>query len=236
MRGQEGGKAGNVQGKLVIFDVDGTLVDSQELIAAAMSTAFRAAGLRSPARQRVLGIVGLSLPQAMDALQPGLAPDENTALVRHYKDAFLALRRTTGGEAGAPLYDGAAAAVARLHGAGFTLGIATGKARAGLAHFLGAHRLGGYFSATRTADDAPSKPHPRMVLDCLGETGIEAADAVIVGDTEFDMAMGRAAGIRRIGVGWGYHDRTRLLRGGAEAIAEDFTEIDGLIGGFWGRP
>ncbi|MHA1109296.1 MAG: HAD-IA family hydrolase [Alphaproteobacteria bacterium] len=222
-----------VRSRLVIFDVDGTLVDSQDSIVAAMQAAFRAAGHKVPERAEALSVVGLSLPEAMSVLVPEVSPARNASLVDQYKAAYLDLRQSMGGEAAAPLYPGARAAVERLHGAGHVLGIATGKARRGLNHFLESHGLADLFSATQTADDAPSKPHPRMVLRCLADTGVDARDAVIVGDTEFDMAMGRAAGINCIGVDWGYHPADRVMRGGAEAIAADFDALEGLIHGIW---
>lgn len=219
--------------RLVIFDIDGTLLDSQIFILAAMAEAFGEAGHSVPPREDVLGIVGLSLPEAIGVLLPELPEAENARLVALYKQSFLSLRQRTGGEAGAEMYPGARDAVHRLNDAGFLLSAATGKARRGLTHFLESHGLAHMFVGTQSADDAPSKPHPGMVQRCLAETGIAPQNAVIVGDTEFDMAMGRAAGVRCIGVAWGYHPRARVLRGGAEMIAEDFTELPGLVQSFW---
>lgn len=222
--------------RLVIFDVDGTLVDSQAFILEAMRAAFDRAGHEAPSREEALGIVGLSLPQAMATLAPGAGISGQARLVEYYKEAFLTLREQTGGEAGAPLYPGADQTIRRLDAAGFLMSIATGKARRGLEHFLESHRLGDYFLGTQCADDAPSKPHPQMVLNCLAATGVAPENAAIVGDTEFDMAMGRAAGVRTIGVDWGYHPRERVRRGGAEAIVRDFDELEALIGDLWAMP
>ena len=215
---------------LVIFDVDGTLVDSQHAILSAMAAAFAAAGRTLPPRETVLGIVGLSLPQAIAALVPQATAAETARLVDLYKESFASLREAGRGEDGAPLYPGALAALDRLAAAGWLLSVATGKARRGLEHVLAAHDLAHRFVATQTADDAPSKPHPGMVLACLAATGIPATSAVVVGDTEFDMAMARAAGARAIGVDWGYHDRARLSRGGAERIIAGFDELDAALG------
>jgi phosphoglycolate phosphatase len=215
--------------RLVIFDVDGTLVDSQAFILAAMRRAFAAVGLPAPADAATLSIVGLSLPEAMEVLLPGIAPPERDGLVQHYKDSFLAIRHETGGEAQSPFYPGAREALNRLDTAGWLLSIATGKARRGLDHMLDSHGLRRLFVGTQTADDAPSKPHPGMVLNCLAATGTQAHRAVVVGDTEFDMAMARAAGARAVGVGWGYHGPDRLLGGGAELIVEDFAGLDAVL-------
>ena len=222
--------------RLVIFDVDGTLVDSQAFILEAMAQAFAAAGLPAPARAEALGIVGLSLPEAMAVLAPGAGAAGQARLVELYRSSFLRLREESGGEAGSQLYPGAADAVARLDGAGYLLSIATGKARRGLDHFLTSHGLARYFMATQTADDAPSKPHPQMILNCLAGTGVAPENAVIVGDTEFDMAMGRAAGIRTIGVGWGYHAQDRVLAGGAERVIAGFDDLDASLAEIWGMP
>jgi phosphoglycolate phosphatase len=219
--------------RLVIFDVDGTLVDSQAAILAAMAEAFLRAGRPAPARAAALGVVGLSLPQAMAVLAPDAEAAQHLELARRYREAFLALRERTGGEAAMPLFPGARNTVARLDGAGILLGIATGKARRGLDHFLVTHGLKQHFVATQTADDAPSKPHPQMVLNCLALAGVEARDAVMVGDTEFDMEMARAAGCRALGVAWGYHPRRRVLAGGAERIAESFEELHAILETLW---
>lgn len=220
--------------RLVIFDVDGTLVDSQAAILAAMAGAFDARALAVPPREAVLGIVGLSLPEAMATLRPDLDPAAHDALVDGYKAAYLARRLAGGGEAEAPFYPGALEALDRLEAAGYLLGIATGKARRGLAHMLETHRIGHRFATTQTADDAPSKPAPGMVLNCLGATGVAARDAVVVGDTEWDMRMARSAGVRALGVGWGYHGADRLARGGAEAVVAGFDALDAALDTLWG--
>ena len=219
--------------RLVIFDVDGTLVDSQDIIVAAMTEAFTAEGLAPPPRAEMLSIVGLSLPEAFTVLVPDGAPDRIARLTDGYKAGFLALRQRNGGEATAPMFAGARDLVIDLHARGYVLGVATGKARRGVDHFLSAHGLEGRFDAIQTADDAPSKPHPGMVLNCLSAAGVGARDAVIIGDTEFDMAMGRAAGVRRIGVSWGYHPIERVKNGGAEDIAGTVDELADLIEGIW---
>jgi phosphoglycolate phosphatase len=219
--------------RLVIFDVDGTLIDSQDFILAAMRRAFDHAGKPAPTDEATLGIVGLSLPQAMEVLVPGLTETDRDELVQLYKDSFLALRQTGGGEAETPFYPGARDALERLDSAGYLLSIATGKARRGLDHMLDSHGMRRLFVGTQTADDAPSKPHPGMVLNCLRATGVECQHAVVVGDTEYDMAMARAAGARAIGVGWGYHSTERLLRGGAEHIVSNFAALDTALLDVW---
>ena len=215
--------------RLVIFDIDGTLVDSQQFILGAMRRAFGEAGLPAPDDAATLGIVGLSLPEAMEALVPGLAAPERDRLAALYKQSFIALRAETGGEAQAQLYPGAREALARLDRAGFLMSVATGKGRRGLAHVLESHRLAHLFIGTQTADDAPSKPHPAMVLQCLAATGVAPEQAVMVGDSSYDMEMARAAGIRAVGVGWGYHPPERLLAAGAERLVESYDGLDAAL-------
>lgn len=219
--------------RLIIFDVDGTLVDSQDAIVAALGQAFSGEALAPPPRAEMLSIVGLSLDQAFAALVPGVPAARRMRMVAAYKRAFLDLRRRNRGEAATPMYPGARDLVLALHGQGHLLGVATGKARRGVRHVIDSHGLEGRFSVIQTADDAPSKPHPQMVLNCLAGTGVAPGDAVIVGDTEFDMAMGSAAGIRRIGVGWGYHPAERIRRGGAQAVADDMDHLARLIEEIW---
>jgi len=219
--------------RLVIFDVDGTLIDSQDFILAAMRGAFAHADQPAPTDEATLGIVGLSLPQAMEVLVPGISETDRDRLVQFYKDSFVALRQAGGGEAETPFYPGARAALDRLDRAGYLLSIATGKARRGLDHMLDSHGMRQLFVGTQTADDAPSKPHPGMVLNCLAATGVARQHAVVVGDTEIDMAMARAAGARAVGVDWGYHSIERLLRGGAEHIVSDFVQLDAVLLDIW---
>ncbi|MEM6622650.1 MAG: HAD-IA family hydrolase [Pseudomonadota bacterium] len=218
---------------LVIFDVDGTLVDSQAAILWSMRYAFEKAGRSVPPRDDILGIVGLSLPQAMAVLLPVERQTEHQKMVDLYKGAYLARRAAGAGEAVQPLYPGAREAIDHLDGTGYLLSAATGKGRRGLLHFMAAHDFDRQFVAAQSADDAPSKPNPGMVINCLAATGVEPANAVMVGDTEFDMEMGASAGVRCIGVSWGYHPQQRIVRGGAEAIARDFSHLVELIEGLW---
>ncbi len=219
--------------RLVIFDVDGTLVDSQVSILASMEHAFTKAGRPVPSREAALGIVGLSLPEAMAVLAPEATKTEQLQLAEDYKTGHTAHREDGANVANQALYPGALEAIHRLNDAGYLLSAATGKSRRGLNRFLVTHGLDHMFLGTQTADDAPSKPHPQMVLNCLSAAGVDAENAVMIGDTEFDMAMGRAAACHAIGVNWGYHDRARVLRGGAHHIAEKFEDLDSLIGGLW---
>lgn len=213
--------------KLIIFDCDGTLVDSQHNIARAMRMAFEAHGVPFPGERAVREVIGLSLPEAVAPLAPGASPEMVNRLSDAYREAFFALRHDP--DFHEPLFPGARQAIMELHSRpDVLLGIATGKARRGLDALLERFSLGHCFATTQTADDAPSKPHPEMVLRALDETGLGPRDAVLVGDTTHDMQMAANAGIGAIGVAWGYHPPERQRAAGALHIAETFDEIPTL--------
>jgi phosphoglycolate phosphatase len=203
--------------KLAVFDCDGTLIDGQASICAAMDSAFAAASLPAPDRHMVRRIVGLSLPQAMRRLVPDAGPDVHDRMVEAYKDAFRAARAA--GALQQALFAGMAEVLAALADGGWTLGVATGMSQRGLEHCLASHGLTHRFVTLQTADYHPSKPHPAMLEAALAEAFADAAHAVMIGDTAFDMAMARSAGVRGIGVDWGYHDAQELRDAGAEYIA-----------------
>ncbi|HQU68970.1 MAG TPA: HAD-IA family hydrolase [Albidovulum sp.] len=218
--------------RLVIFDVDGTLCDSQDLIVAAMAGAFAAEALPCPDRGAVLAIVGLSLPVAMARLAPEHPVEVQARLVEAYKATFMTERSRKL----APLYDGVGALIAGLSAApDVVLGIATGKSRKGLRLLLQGHGLEAAFATQQVADDHPSKPHPSMLLAAMTETGIAPERAVMIGDTTFDVEMGRAAGIATIGVSWGYHPVAALERAGAGRIVTRAAEIPAALEHIWGQ-
>jgi phosphoglycolate phosphatase len=204
--------------RLAVFDCDGTLVDGQASICTAMDSAFAAAGLAAPDRNQVRRIVGLSLLQAVRRLLPDHDDALHLDIVESYKQAFRAARAA--GELSEPLFGGIGETVVALHQAGWTLGVATGKSDRGLEHCLAMHGLTARFATLQTADRHPSKPHPAMLQAALDDVLADPADAVMIGDTDFDMAMAEAAGVRAIGVAWGYHDAHELLAAGAEFVAE----------------
>lgn len=218
--------------RLAVFDVDGTLVDSQHHINASMQLAYGAMGLDAPTLEQVRGIVGLSLPQAMQQLTPDLSGLQNDALVAAYKATFKSKRE--GGEF-APLYDGINTVLDWLEDDDhLLLGLATGNSRRGLDAVVEGHGLASKFITSQVADDHPSKPHPSMLLAALSETGVEAENALMIGDTTFDMEMGVAAGMRCIGVSWGYHTDDRLRDAGATWIVNEAAELIGLFEEIWG--
>lgn len=212
--------------KLALFDVDGTLSDSEAHILAAMTGAFTGAGLTAPSRAAILSIIGLSLPVALARLAPELDEATRAALVSGYKQSYFVGRTA----APAPLYAGAKACCLRLAARDeMLLGVATGKSRRGLDALIDHHGLAGLFATRQVADDNPSKPHPGMVLAALSEAGVEARDAVMIGDTTYDIEMGRAAGVAAIGVSWGYHPVADLLAAGADRIVTSFEDLERAV-------
>lgn len=219
--------------RLALFDMDGTLVDSQGHITQSMARAFEHEGLVPPDNAAVRAIIGLSLPMAVARLAPGLEPAALERVVAVYKDTYVGLR-SADGAASSPLFPGALDCLERLGGdPAVMLGVATGKSRRGLSHVLEMHGLNGRFDTLQVADDHPSKPHPAMVLQALAETGVASRDVVMIGDTTYDMEMGRAAGVRCLGVAWGYHAPSALRSAGAEVMAQGFDDVPGLLDTLW---
>ncbi|TWB48835.1 HAD-IA family hydrolase [Nitrospirillum viridazoti] len=210
--------------RLALFDCDGTLVDSQHAIIAAMAAGFASQGLTPPTDEAVRRQVGLSLEVAVLGLLPeGAGAGAVAGIVAAYKDAFFANRAN--GIAEEPLYPGLVAALDALEAAGFLLGIATGKSHRGLVATLNHHGLGGRFITLQTADRAQGKPSPDMALRAMAEAGAEPASTVVIGDTSYDMQMARNAGAAALGVAWGYHAPQSLLAAGAARVCHDYAEV-----------
>lgn len=215
--------------RLAVFDCDGTLSDGQAGVVNAMEAAFAEVGVPPPPQARVRRIVGLSLPQAIRHLVPDMSEQRQLALVEAYKHAFRRSRED--GTLREPLFEGMADMLGRLHGSGWTLGVATGKSDRGLASTLALHGLSGLFSTTQTADRHPSKPHPAMLQAAMDDALAAPEGTCMIGDTVFDMQMAVAAGVRAIGVSWGYHEEAELIGAGAVAVAGDMAELEKLIHG-----
>ena len=217
--------------KLAIWDIDGTIVDSRIVIQRAMERAFARAGLPPIAYEQTRTIVGLELGEAIARLAPpDYGADRVARLAAFYKEAFVEQRAEADFEE--PLYDGARETIERMAGEGWLMGVATGKARRGLDIVFGHHDLHRYFDTLQTVDGGAGKPHPRMVLDALRETGTDPHQAVMIGDTRFDMEMGRNAGVHTLGVSWGFHTEDEIRDGGAHAIHHDFEALAAALDAF----
>ncbi len=215
--------------RLALFDCDGTLVDSQANICTAMEQAFVAFDLPPPDRHDIRRIVGLSLHEAIRHVAPFADEAQHLALVERYKGNFQALRHA--GQIAEPLYDGLREVLDRLRDDGWMLGVATGKSDRGLLHCLDSHGLLDHFVTLQTADRHPSKPHPSMIEHAMAEAGAAVESTVMIGDTSFDMAMGVNAGVRALGVDWGYHTPEELIAAGAETVVTDMEQLWNCLNG-----
>lgn len=213
--------------RLAVFDVDGTLIDSQHNIVAAMTAAFVMHGLPEPPAAAVRRVIGLSLVEAVAAVAPELDEDLHWRLSHAYKEAFAALRSRPDHEE--PLYPGALAALDQLEQAGWLLALATGKSQRGVRSMLERHGLHGRFLSIQTADEHPGKPHPSMLLTAMAELGAMPADTVMIGDTAYDMRMAKNAGVGAIGVAWGYHPPDELRQAGADVVVEFYEALPVLL-------
>lgn len=214
--------------KLVVFDVDGTLVDSQHLIVAAQAQAFSENGLAAPGRRESLSVVGLSLPQAFRRLVGEDGPIAE--LSESYKRAYNRLRLDP--EHDEALFPGMADLLTTLRARDdVRLGLATGKSRRGLDRMVAHHGWTGWFATTQSADDAPSKPDPTMLRQAMDEAGCGPGATVMIGDTTFDIGMAVAAGAAAVGVAWGYHPPGALYGAGAVTVVETAAALEALFSG-----
>lgn len=209
---------------LIIFDCDGTLVDSQHLIAEAMRLAFVDADLISPDRTSIIRTVGLSLPEAIAYLAPEQHSEMREELVRSYRQWYLTLRHQP--QMQEPMFQGAASLLFDLAARdGVTVGVATGKSLRGVMRMIDNNNLNGIFSTIQTADNAPSKPNPAMLLQAMEETGASPETTIMIGDTSYDMIMAACANVDCIGVAWGYHTMAELKKAGAQMIVRSFGAL-----------
>jgi len=218
--------------RLAMFDVDGTLIDSQHTIVSAMTMAWGRMGLGIPQPDQVRRIIGLSLVEACAMLLPWATAATHRAVAEAYKSAFHTLRLMP--EHDDPLFPGALAALERLEAEGWLLGLATGKSRRGVEAMLETHGLRGRFVTIQTADENPSKPDPSMLLRAANECGLDPAAVAMIGDTSYDMAMANAARAVAIGVSWGYQSLEELHSAGARVVLDSFEQLsrtlDSVIG------
>ncbi len=216
---------------LIIFDLDGTLINSEAIILEAQYETFKRCGRVHPGREAGLGIVGLTLDIAMAQLAGLDAPDD--VLTETYRQVFSAMRvqAETDPSLDEPLFAGVAETLAELkrHG-GLKLGIATGKSRKGAEFIVARHGWQGLFDTVQSADDAPSKPHPGMIERAMAETGATPARTAMVGDSSFDIEMAVAAGVVPVAVSWGFQPVEKLVRLGARHVLREFPELPAALG------
>ncbi|SIT10820.1 HAD family hydrolase [Neptunomonas antarctica] len=206
---------------LLIFDWDGTVIDSTARIVSSMQSAARELGLRSLQNHEAQEIIGLGLPEAVQALFPGiddvLLEAVRDRYVHHYMDAD---------NTPVALFPGVQRTLERLHEKGYRLAVATGKSRKGLDRVLADTGLGWLFEITRCADETTSKPHPHMLEEILSQTQVDVSNAVMIGDTEFDLKMGVQAGMDTIAVSYGAHHIDRLKQYNPVLEMHAFPELE----------
>lgn len=212
--------------RLLVFDWDGTLMDSEARIVGCFQAAAADVGVAVPADERARDVIGLGLQEATERLFPGLEAGTVSRVVERYRHHFLGNHPTP-----SVLFPGVASTLAHLAEAGYLLGIATGKSRRGLEKVLGETGLGGFFHASRCADEAFSKPHPRMLEDVMDLLGAGPAETLMIGDTEYDMQMARNAGVSALAVAYGVHAPARLLAEGALACLDRIDELPAWLAG-----
>lgn len=206
--------------KVAIFDWDGTLVDSVEHIADSLHQAATELGFPALEREAYRNIIGLGIEEALESLYPGISRADMKAMREGYGRYFFT-KATTPRE----VFAGMAEVLVDLRGAGGGCAVATGKSRRGLDKALVSSGLGPHFDITRCADETRSKPDPAMLAEILAFYGIEAAEAVMIGDTIYDMEMAQRIGMPAIGVEWGVHDRRTLARFGPRDIVTTVAEL-----------
>ncbi len=207
--------------ELLIFDWDGTLVDSEAMIVATMQAAILELDLPPRSDSQIGELIGLGLHDVLLRLYPALDQANLHKLYDGYRIRFMAQ-----GISDAPLFAGAQITLQKLRADGYQLAIATGKSRRGLDRSLQLHvEIGALISHSRCADETASKPDPQMLRELLEETGLQPGQALMIGDTEYDMAMAHSIGMRALGVTCGVHDPERLLKNGATAVIETVCDL-----------
>lgn len=204
---------------LLVFDWDGTLMDSAGSIVASVQAACRDLGLRVPSQAQASYIIGLGLSDALQTLLPDLPPGDYARLVERYRYHYLARDEMI------PLFEGAAQVIETLHQAGFMLAVATGKSRRGLDRALGNSGLAPFFHGTRCADETFSKPHPGMLLELMEELGTSRQRTLMIGDTTHDLQMASNAGVQALGVAYGAHPRHALLQLAPLACVDSVAQL-----------
>ncbi len=204
---------------LLIFDWDGTLMDSAGVIVDSIQRACEDIGLSAPSDRASRQIIGLGLTQALQALLPDLPADDYPRLVERYRHHYL------GRDEQIPLFEGVASGIQQLHARGFQLAVATGKSQLGLSRALESSGLGPWFAATRCADQTHSKPHPAMVLELIDELDADPIHTLVIGDTSHDLLMASNAGVASLGVTYGAHEADDLHPHAPLALMNSFAEV-----------
>lgn len=206
--------------KLMVFDWDGTLSDSESRIVEAMQLAIKDLDLPEKSREEIKNIIGLGLYEAVLTLYPSYPEQTRNSLVEKYRTHYLSIPAANTG-----LFPGVYETIEKLHCHGYLLAIATGKSRRGLDRSLKETGLEDIFHASRCADECFSKPHPQMLDEIMADLGIDPNEALMIGDTEFDLCMAQNAGISAIAVTYGVHTKKRLLQYDPLTCLENMSQL-----------
>ena len=212
------------QTRLIVFDWDGTLFDSTGVIAYSLQSACEALGLAMPTIQEAKHVIGLGFNEAIEQLVGPVDAEQSAAFMTAYRRSYFA------GESLVTLYDGILELLKGIQQQGRLMAVATGKSRAGLNRVLLDGQLRSYFDATRTADETASKPHPQMLLELLDELDVSPHQAVMVGDTTYDIDMAHAAGMASVAVKYGAHDEKLLLASNPTVVVRDVDALAKVLG------
>ena len=213
--------------RLLVFDWDGTLADSEQRIVAAALATIDVLGLPGRSHEQIRGIIGLAMSEAFQTLFPEVPVGQEGRFIACYREYYL---RNTANPI--PLFPGAEGALRGFAEDRYQMAVATGKGRRGLDRDMANHRLGPLFSTTRCADDAPSKPHPKMLLDIMEELAVDRTETLMIGDTAYDMEMARNAGVAYVAVSSGVHDRQRLLEFDPLALLDSVADLPAWLSNF----
>lgn len=205
---------------LVVFDWDGTILDSAAAIVRSIQAACADLELPVPDEARARHVIGLGLVDAMHHAVPALTPDRMPAMIERYRHHYLS------GDHALSLFDGIPALVERLRAAGHLMAIATGKSRVGLERSLDHSGLRPLFHGSRCADECHSKPHPQMLLELMEEFGVTAGETVMIGDTSHDLLMATNAGVDGLAVTYGAHAHDHLREHAPVACVHTVAELD----------
>jgi phosphoglycolate phosphatase len=206
--------------ELIVFDWDGTLMDSAAMIVDSVQAAARDLGLEPPSDERARHIIGLGLEEALRHAMPDLPEARYEELVERYRHHYLSRDHEL------VLFAGATALIEALSARGRGLAVATGKSRRGLERALGQSGLGPFFHGTRCADECHSKPHPQMLQELMVELAVSPAQTLMIGDTTHDLLMAKNAGVDAVGVSYGAHPRAALEAADPRYLADSMTELD----------
>ena len=222
--GFETGKSDNKKFQLLVFDWDGTLVDSEACILSAMQLAVADAGLPKCSNAKIRDVIGLSLDAAIASLFPGVEEKIRISIEDKYREYYFSTSTSA-----VPVFDGVVETLEKLNQENYFLAVATGKSRRGLDRSLTETGLDKYFHTTLCADETISKPHPQMLIDIMDFFGLEASATLMIGDSEYDLQMASNAGTEAIAVSYGVHGAKRLQQCAPLGVISNITEISSFL-------